>query len=214
MPTQEEQYKTILSHYLPATAVDPIYSFIVTNAVHFRISASRTSKLGDYRMPQQRHPFHEISVNGDLSPHLFLLVLLHEMAHLKTFLLYGRQVAPHGHEWQEQYRQLIIQYRNGGHFPQQVIPLLDRYTSHIPLHHPTGQQIERMLKQLDSPGSRVGILTLSELPIGSTFRLSNRPTMLFRNIEKRRTRHLCIDVRTGTRYLINGAAEIILPDTI
>ncbi|MBP5190576.1 MAG: hypothetical protein J6031_06635, partial [Bacteroidales bacterium] len=70
--TNEEQNKAILRRYLPPSAVNPIYDYIVANGVHFHIKRQRTSKLGDYRMPQPRHNYNEISVNGDLSPHLFL----------------------------------------------------------------------------------------------------------------------------------------------
>lgn len=79
-----EEYKAILAKYMPAAAVEPIYDFMEQYHVHLHITRKRTSKLGDYRWPQRGHNYQEISVNGDMNPYQFLMVLLHEMAHLNT----------------------------------------------------------------------------------------------------------------------------------
>ena len=207
MSTKEEEYRAILSRYMPLSAVGVVYAYISRRGVRFRISASRSSKLGDYRMPSVGHPYHEISVNGDLTPHMFLMVLLHEMAHLETFEKYGRRVQPHGHEWQMQYANLLAEYLEGGHFPVEVRELMARYISHIPLNRAMGQRIERMLKELDGGGGKETTI-LGDLPIGSTFRLVNRPTAIFRSVEKRRTRYKCVEVSTGLPYLVSGNAEV------
>ena len=119
-----EEYKAILAKYMPAVAVDSVYDFMSRHNVHLHITRKRTSKLGDYRWPQSRHNYHEISVNGDMNPYHFLMVLLHEMAHLNTYQRYGSDIQPHGHEWQEHYRRLLMTYSREGHFPEAVRPLL------------------------------------------------------------------------------------------
>lgn len=211
-PTSEnkaEQYRTTLARYLPSSAVEPIFNYLNANSVHFHITRQRTSKLGDYRMPQPNHNYNEISVNGDLTPHLFLLVLLHEMAHLETFNVYGRTVQAHGHEWQQQYRNLLIQYFNEGHFPPEVYPLLKKYTAHIPLNRAAGNELERKLKEIDNPETEKELL-LKDLPLGSRFRLKSRQQIVFRSIEKRRTRFRCNDEATGRAYLVSGDASVEL----
>ena len=71
--TTEERYRRILANHLPAGAVDWVYDYLNLHKVHFHITQERRSKLGDYRWPQSAggrdHPFHEISVNGDLGPY-------------------------------------------------------------------------------------------------------------------------------------------------
>ena len=208
MATREEEYKSILSRYLPHTAVEPIYRFVSENSVRFKITPVRTSKLGDYRCPSPQHPYHEISVNGDLPEYFFLMVLLHEMAHMKTFITFGRRVQPHGHEWQEQYRQLLIEYFNGGHFPPETYPLFKRYTSRIPLNRAAGQALEQALKKYGMPEDDAMHMTLAELPLNASFQLKNKPGRVFIHLEKRRTRHLCKEKLTGRQYLVSGIAEI------
>ena len=204
----EQEYKTILARYLPASAVDPVYRFIVEHNIHFRITRERASKLGDYKMPQPRHQYHEISVNGNLSTHFFLLVLLHEMAHLLTFLSHGRKIQPHGHEWQGHYRDLLLEYSCAGHFPPETKPLIMKYTAHIPLNRAAGQELEKLVKQLDNPGETIPITTLDDIPLGSTFRIVNKPRYLFRSISKNRTRYRCLELQTQQTYSISASAEV------
>lgn len=202
--TDQERYRAILGNHLPAEAVDWVYSYLDRHKVHFHISRGRRSKLGDYRWIQPNHPFHEISVNGDLNPYLFLLVFLHEAAHLETHLKY-RDVMPHGHEWQAEYAALLRQHTPL--FPTEVHPLLAKYTSHIPLHRPTLQRIEDMLHTYDK-GENTPAIRLDTLPVGSRFRLVSKPELLFETIEHRRTRWLCREVGSGRQYLVNGHAEV------
>lgn len=206
--TPEEHNKAILARYLPPSAIGPIYDFLNGHSVSFHITPQRSSKLGDYRCPQPRHNYHEISVNGDLSPHCFLLVLLHEMAHLLTFLQHGNRVQPHGHEWQQQYAALLSRYAAAGHFPDEALPLLRSYVGRIPLNRVQGAALERLLHQLDDPAAASNELLLRDLPIGTSFRLLSRPQYLFRVVEKRRTRFRCTELISGRDYLISGNAPI------
>lgn len=205
---QERRNKEILGRYLPSSAVEPIFLFLDSNKVHFHITRKRTSKLGDYRMPQPRHPFEEISVNGDLSPHMFLLVLLHEMAHLLTHQQFGNSVQAHGHEWQNEYRKLLINYFNNGHFPEETRNLFSKYTSKIPLNRSIGQELERQLKQLDNPDQTTPETILKELPVGTVFIINNGPKMVMRLIEKIRTRYKCMDEFSHKMYSVSGNASV------
>lgn len=210
MVSREEEYKRMLARYLPSSAVEPVYRFMSENKVRLRITPVRTSKLGDYRRPSPRHPYHEISINGDPPEYFFLMVLLHEMAHLRTFVAYGSDVQPHGHEWQEQYRQLLIQYFNEGHFPAETYPLFKRYTDHVPLNRAAGQELEMALKRYGMAGSEEPQTILDDLQPGACFRLKSHPDRVFINIEKRRKRHLCSEKKTGRQYLVSGNAEVEL----
>lgn len=201
-----EEYKRTLGNYLPTQAVDRVFDYMDHYCVRLHITRERRSKLGDYRWPQPRHNYHEISVNGNLNEYYFLWVLLHEMAHLNCHQQYGSEVAPHGHEWQEEYRVLIIDYADC--FAPDLLPLLKQYCSRIPLSHTIETKIEQHLKHHDANYIATTCTLLNELTPGATFRIKARPERCFRAIEKRRTRWLCEDIRNKQKFLVNGNAEV------
>ncbi len=208
-PSTAEQHKRTLGNYLPAAAVGPVYDFLNQHVVRLHIARERRSKFGDYRWPQPRHLFHEISVNGNLNPYFFLWVLLHEMAHLNTYERYGNKPQPHGHEWQEEYRQLILQYTNC--FPNELVTPLRRYCSRIPLSHSLARNIEELLQRHNPGYDPATDLTLNQLSPNISFHLVAKPRYHFRAIEKRRTRWICQNLNDGKQYLISGSAQVI-PD--
>ena len=185
-----------------------VYNYLNHYEVHFHITRERRSKYGDYRWPQQRHPFHEMSVNGDLNPYLFLLVFLHEAAHLETHLKYNA-VQPHGHEWQAEYARLLAERL--ADFPDEVRPLMARYVSRIPLSRALGRRIEELLHRYDSDAQDEPVTHLDDLPAGTRFRLKRKPSLLFLSVERRRTRWLCREESSGRMYVVAGSAEVVLP---
>lgn len=201
-----EKLRRTLGSHLPAAATDSIFDFLVRHNTRLRITRQRQTKLGDYRWPQPQHPFHEISVNGDLNPYLFLWVLLHEMAHLNTHLRHGNGVLPHGHEWQEEYRQLLLEYLET--FPADLTQHILQYCRHIPLNRTIKKQIEGLLHHHDEGYSPDCHLILDQLPAGTIFRLTAKPQLLFRSIKKRRTRWHCVDLHDRKEYLVAGTAEV------
>ena len=203
--TTEERYRAILRNHLPEQAVGWVYEYLERHKVHFHITRERRSKLGDYRWPQSRHPFHEMSVNGDLPKLMFLWVFLHEAAHLETHLKY-RSVQPHGHEWQYEYVRLIADHRDC--FPNEVRPMLDRYVARVPLQRSLGHEIEKALRHHGSDIQSVVAMCLDDLPAGSRFRLKTKSEVLFESIERRRTRWLCRDVDSSRKYAVAGRAEV------
>lgn len=204
--TTEERYRAILRNHLPPQSVEWVYGFLNRHNVHFHITRERRSKYGDYRWPQKGHDFHEMSVNGDLNPYRFLLVFLHEAAHLETHVKYA-DVAPHGHEWQGEYARLLAEHAVW--FPPEVRPLVARYASRVPLYRPLLRQIEELLHRYDKDYVEGVVVHLDDLPAGSRFRLKGCPERLFVSLEKRRTRWLCREVDTGRQYTVNGSAEVL-----
>lgn len=200
--TNEERYRAILANHLPPAAVDWAYAYLDRYRVHFHITRGRRSKYGDYRWPQPNHNFHEMSVNGDLPPLFFLWVMLHEAAHLETHLRHT-SAAPHGHEWQAEYARLMVQ--TIAFFPPDIQPSVRRLASRIPLNRNLMRQVEATLRG----GADPSVVHLDDLPAGSLFRLKAKPDILFRSVERRRTRWLCDDQQTGRRYTVSAMAEVI-----
>ena len=103
-----DQKKQILFQYLPELAIDEIVLLQEKYVFHLKISKPRNSKLGDFRPIGKRNS--RISVNGNLNKYEFLIVLLHEIAHLLVWKNYGLRTKPHGKEWQFEFKLLLKQY--------------------------------------------------------------------------------------------------------
>ena len=202
-----DNYKRSLAKYLPAAAVDSVFNYLAQHSVHLHITRERYSKLGDYRWPRQGHPFHEISVNGNLNPYHFLLVLLHEMAHLDTWQQYKNSIQPHGNEWQANYARLINLYLPL--FPTDVSVLLQRYTARIPLSRTIEKQIDAQLRHYNPDYTPSQDITLNDLTPGTRFLIASRPDHHFQALEKRRTRWICLNLADGKKYLVSGTAVVV-----
>lgn len=202
-----DNFKKGLAKYVPAEAVNPLFDFMAEHKVHLHITRERFSKLGDYRWPQPQHRYHEISINGNLNKYHFLMVLLHEMAHLNTWLQYKNSIQPHGHEWQANYARLINLYLPL--FPTDVSVLLQRYTARIPLSRTIEKQIDAQLRHYNPDYTPSQDITLNDLTPGTRFHIASRPNHHFQALEKRRTRWICLNLADGKKYLVSGTAVVV-----
>ena len=205
---QPSRFHDILSPYLPVNAVDAIVAYINKYSIWLKITRERRSKLGDYRHPSPSNPHHAISINGNINRYEFLLVMLHELAHLENYLRYGSSVKAHGTEWQQCYASLISNFLGHRCFPPDAEIMLETYIAHIPLSKDLDNKIYLTLHRYNfAPGDTP--LILDDLNPGTRFKLVARPHLVFINIEKRRTRWRCMEPATGRIYTIHGCAEVI-----
>ncbi len=104
--------------------------------------------LGDYRHPYENKG-HRISVNGGLNKYSFLLTLLHEIAHLVTFIVYGNRVPAHGKEWKQEYSKILREFVGKDYLPPDVEAAVKQS-----LHNPAAsscadEDLMRVLKNYD-----------------------------------------------------------------
>jgi phage pi2 protein 07 len=97
----------LLEKFLPDNTLPFLKVWFGNYNCHLKITRNRNSKLGDYRkMPDNSH---QITINGTLEPQLFFFVLTHELAHLIAFEKYGRRISPHGQEWKQTFREMLLE---------------------------------------------------------------------------------------------------------
>ena len=192
-----------LSHYLPPTAVSYCFDLWQAHPFTFKITRHRRTKSGDYRFdPATKRS--TISVNGSLNAFEFLVTYLHEVAHLLTFHTHGRQVAPHGQEWKNTFKRLMAPMVNGHVFPEDVRQVLFKHLQNPKASYYADPQLVSVLR-------RYGKVNLSdkasliELSQGDVFKFKRK---LFRVEKIRRTRMLCLDLRSKKKFLIHQSAEV------
>jgi SprT protein len=201
----------VLAKYIPQEAIAVCTRWIVSRNIHLKISAVRTTKLGDYR-PLERGKGHRITVNHDLNPYSFLITFTHEVAHLHSFLKYGAYHDPHGREWKQEFKVLMGHFLAMRIFPEELEMVLQRHLDNPPSSSCHDPELMKALKLYDPP-SEIRVYHLEELPHGSRFRLHGEKSRLsFTKGLKNRTRFRCTELESGRDYLVSAIAEVVLLD--
>ncbi|HEY8896639.1 MAG TPA: SprT-like domain-containing protein, partial [Niastella sp.] len=184
-----------LSKFIPAVAVPRVLEFLHQYKVHLTITRERKSVLGDYRHATS-HKNHRISVNGNLNPYAFLITLIHELAHLVTFMQYGHKVPPHGREWKDYYALLLKDFMGKQIFPALVEQALQQSMHDLPASSCADEDLMRVLKKFDPHNGLVMVESLSE---GQLFDIGEG--RIFKKGKKLRKRYQCTEIKTGKLYL-------------
>jgi len=204
-----------LHNFIPENSLGYVLDWFQSNSVTLRISKARTSKFGDYRAEVKNIPA-RISVNQNLNKFDFLITLIHEMAHhdvwtefRKTTLSFGfhrkkRRPLPHGKEWKDGYKKLMLPLMNENVFPKEVLEHLKLYFENPRSTSKSNEHLVVALKAYDAPDNTVFIETLA---IDSVFKLPGGK--LFRKQEKLRKRYRCLSLDNGRNYLFSPKARVV-----
>lgn len=194
-----------LSKYIPEVAAPIISEWINDTSCRFKVTRSRSSKLGDYRAPYRGSP-HQITVNHDLNPYAFLITTIHEFAHLNTYLKYKHNVKPHGVEWKESFKNLMIPFLQLHVFPRDILVAISNYMNNPAASSCTDLNLYRILKKYDTNTTET--MHIEDLEVNTIFCLKNGRK--FQKGEKLRKRYKCIELSSARSYLIHPLAEVYL----
>lgn len=201
--SRTESPLSALETYLPEGSFLLVEPLLVAHRVHLTITRGRASVLGDYRHAHAGRN-HRISVNGDLNRHAFLITLLHEFAHLLTFLEHGPRVASHGREWKAMYSGILKDFIDRGIFPDDIREALQSGLSNPAASTCADEGLMRVLRRYDPV--KEGFCLVEELPAGALFRI--RGGRIFRKGERQRKRYQCLELQTGRIYVFSPVYEV------
>lgn len=194
-----------LAGYLPEGTFEQVIAYITQYKVHLTITRERQSVLGDYRHPYENKG-HRISINGGLNKYAFLLTLLHEIAHLVTFMKYGHSVSAHGREWKQEYSLILREFVGKGYMPQDVEAAV-RESLHDPAASSCADEaLMRVLKRYDR--QKENHYLVEQLPLGQLFK--TKDGRVFRKGERIRKRFRCEEVPSKRIYLFSPVYEVEL----
>ena len=196
------QIREKLKVFVPAGFEDMVVELLFRDPVSFKIVAPRSTKLGDFRAGINGEKS-QITVNGDLNPYAFLITTLHEFAHLHTFNEFGHRVKPHGEEWKDKYRKLLLPAIDSGLLPKDILNALIQSLVSTKASSCSDVHLTRILRTYDKP--KEGIVLLETLPKNTTFTLQGKQ---FRKGELRRKRYLCDEISSNKKYLIHALSEV------
>jgi len=195
-----EQIRHLLTEKVPISALDYCVDLFEEAPFDFKLSRSRSSKLGDYRF-DPRTGKHTVTVNADLNPYQFLITYVHEIAHRRVHEN-GRRLRPHGAHWKNEFRHLLFPVMNSEVFPDDVLRPLARHMKNPKASTASDHRLFRAISNYDHFGAQVRLMDLN---LGEQFVLKRRS---FELIEKKRTRALCVDLGNQKRYLIPMIAPV------
>jgi SprT protein len=202
MPKQEAPLD-YLKRWIPGAAAPLILEYLNHYQVHLTITRERKSVLGDYRHAT-RDQNHRISVNGNLNSWSFLITLIHELAHLVTFMEYGNRVQSHGKEWKAVYRKILEEFIKLSIFPSDILAALKKNLHDLPASSCADEGLMRVLRGYDENAG--DLLLVEQIPEGGCFSLEDN--RVFRKGKKLRKRYQCMELATGKLYLFSPIYEV------
>ncbi|MDO4224517.1 MAG: SprT-like domain-containing protein [Bergeyella zoohelcum] len=189
----------VLQRFLPSEACVPFLKKWFGNyPIHIKIKKERNSKLGDYRkMPNKTH---QITLNATLVPQLFFFVLTHELAHLLAFEIYGRGILPHGKEWKQTYREMLLESISV--YETSLQPLILKFAKSPKANFMASPDLVRYFYGETMAENQVFI---EDLPTQSSFVYNGKRYIL---LGKKHRHYLCESTENGRKYLFKSLARV------
>ena len=191
-----------LRKYLPENAVSYVRELLRKYPVRFVISKPRKTKLGDYRFNPGKE-LSRISVNGNLNKYAFLITTIHEFAHHTSMTKYGRSIQPHGQEWQNEYRKLMLPVLDLDVFPNDLEQVVLNSLIKVKASSCSDHHLSRVLLKYDETND--GRILLEELSKDIQFELNGK---ILTKGNLRRTRYVCFEDSTRKTYLVHKLAKV------
>ena len=203
LDNKRNKLRTNFSKFIPIEFVDLVVDLLIAYPIKFKIVPPRKTKLGDFKYGTKLEK-PEITINGDLNPYSFLITTLHEFAHLHTYLEFGNKVAPHGKEWKNNFKKLLLPVIESKKLPEDIENVLINSTIKIKASSCSDINLSRVLKKYDE--NKEGVELLERLPKNAIFVLNGKE---FIKGDLRRKRYLCTEIISKRQYLVNALAEVI-----
>jgi SprT protein len=195
------QVRQTLEDHVPAASVDYCFALWSDTRFIFKLRKARLSKVGDftYRPGQTQ----QITINQDLHPYLFLTTYIHEVAHLKVHQLHGHRVSAHGFEWKKNFQELMLPVLDSVIYPLPLLKGLKKHMANPKASSFSDPELTALFRAYDEKVAKA--ILVSQLSEGSIFSFHGR---WFRKGITKRTRVLCLEVKTRRQYLVPADAEV------
>ena len=193
--------KDILS-LVPHEVNDYVKSLIEGQDLIIKTVPIRRTKHGDYRKSNNKDI---ITINYIDNKYRFLLILIHEFAH---FNVYKKNIRtrPHGTIWKNEFKKLLQPILDKNIFPNGLQILIQSHMKNPKSSFSYDSPLEIELNKYDNDYKNYTYL--EDIDIGNIFRYNN--DKLYKKIEKRRKRYLCIENDSGRKYLFLPHAKVEL----
>lgn len=187
-----------LEKYLPENTLPHLKKWFGDHYIHIKITRGRKSKLGDYRkLPDKSH---EITINSTLQPQLFFFVLTHELAHLIAFENFGGRISPHGKEWKDTFRMMLLESISV--YSEDLKPLILKFSQSPKANFMSSPDLVRYfhIENYEDESSYI-----EDLNIGEQF-IYRKQTYIIEELRKKN--YLCTNLSNGKKYIFKPLARV------
>ncbi len=188
--------------FAPPFLVNYLTNIVEKLNVDLCIVKPRKTKLGDCKIDIKNKRI-RISINNDLNQYSFSITLLHELAHAATTEKYGRFVKPHGREWKNEFKEMLLPLLDSKEFPEEIKSALLFSLNSMKASSCADYSLWKALHKHDKKD--VSVLYLEQIQVGEKFLFKARE---YRTISKKRSRYLCEEIASKKQYLIHRLAKI------
>ncbi|GIV26929.1 MAG: metallopeptidase [Bacteroidia bacterium] len=199
-----ERNKQVLRKYIPEKAIERISEMILEYDFKLIIKGDRRSKWGDFRASYGDRNYSTITINKSLNPYSFLITLVHEIAHCKTYREFGNKVDAHGREWKKNFQILMQHFLNTDVFPIDVLYVLRKHLQNPLASANADVELYKVLMNYDS---KEKVVLLEYLSDGQKFIFEEN---LYQRIGLVRKRIECVQLSTNKKYLFSPIVEVEL----
>ena len=188
----------VLEKFLPENTLSYLKVWFGSYPCHLKITKNRNSKLGDYRkLPDKSH---QITVNGTLEPQLFFFVLTHELAHLIAFEKYGRRISPHGAEWKQTFREMLLESLTV--YVEDLRPIILKFSKSPKANFMASPDL---VKYFHVPKEDDEQTFIENLKKGELFEYKKE---IFVIEETTKKRYLCKNIKSSRKYYFRNLAQV------
>ena len=188
----------VLEKFLPENTLSYLKVWFGSYPCHLKITKNRNSKLGDYqKLPDKSH---QITVNGTLEPQLFFFVLTHELAHLIAFEKYGRRISPHGAEWKQTFREMLLESLTV--YTEDLRPIILKFSKSPKANFMASPDLVKYFHRPEEDDEQTFIENLKK---GELFEYKKE---IFVIEETTKKRYLCRNLKSGLKYKVNTLAQV------
>jgi len=203
---QSTNLESALKPFLPEGSLELVCEKLREYPHHLIITPPRSTKLGDFTAdPKGRN--HTLTVNGNLNQYAFLITLMHELAHLITYLNHRDKVKPHGYEWKSDFKKTLGPFLRRHVFPEDVALAVQNYLTNPGAATCSDIHLSKVLARYDK-NSHPSVKLLDDLPKNARFAYG-KDRRIFVKGDRIRTRYRCVEEKTKHEYLFSPLVKIM-----
>lgn len=191
-----------LSKFIPSKSYLKICQWIQELDITIKLSKPRKTKIGDFKVVNGNFI---ISINNDLNQYSFLITLVHELAHAYVYKDYKNNVQPHGLEWKQIFKDMLLNFITPDYFPEDILEVLSLYVINPKASTFSDYKLVSALRKYDKKKHKI----LSELESGSVFHVLSNSKKIFIKGVRIRKRFECVEKKTNRKYLFHPFIEVI-----